>query len=72
MPTHRLLFAFGLWAATTVACIPVRVDSECQAKISECLRGCDPNSPPGTPSGQFGAHDYRSMCERNCEAICHG
>jgi hypothetical protein len=63
-------------------CFPIRVGSDCERRISDCLKNCPEQrrpEPPNNGSGtiQFGGSAYsdtdtRTSCEKSCESICNG
>ncbi|MBN2341237.1 MAG: hypothetical protein JXX29_10045 [Deltaproteobacteria bacterium] len=59
----------------TAGCVyPVKISSECQAKINACLKNCDGSDSSLTgepsPTDQRTLTDYRSQCESNCHSMC--
>ena len=67
-----MLFLAGL-CALAAACYPVPVKTECQARVSDCLKDC-PMAPPGREQEFTGitTKDTRSDCERHCHELCTG
>ncbi len=68
-----LMMASAFACLLLAACYPVPVKTECQARVSECLRDC-PMAPPGREQEFTGitTKDTRSECERHCHELCTG
>jgi len=51
---------------------PVSPSPACQARVSECLKSCDPTeSEPPVGAGTETVQDRRSQCEKNCHQRCN-
>ena len=65
----RPLLVVVLVAAT--GCVPLRLSSECQTKISDCERNCSPAIPPNQNAYTGFTNDTQTPCERGCESLCN-
>jgi hypothetical protein len=60
----------ALAALSTAACIPTPANSECRARVNNCLGNCTPVAAPQSDSLAL-TGDTRTACERDCESLCH-
>lgn len=59
----------GCLLASVAACAPVKLSSECQARISDCLKNCKIDGARVDESGL--GNDGRTLCEKNCHQLCN-
>ena len=60
----------GVVALLAASCIPLKVDAECQTRMSDCLRLCPPGEPVGGSDQRPLSSDSRTPCEQRCDDVC--